>query len=157
MDGLSILYYKYPNEWILSQLQVCHHSKDLEDDEFRKWEEAKIENEPEPSEIIVDTDFRRIDIFKKYNRYNNCEQYASIMVDTYEDGSSKSYFRKFIVIKNENEESVNEYMQRELPYRNKKIDEVMELYLNDKEQYIIDEELLKYGNELVEYKKFTLP
>ena len=43
-------------------------------------------------------------------------------------------------------------MERELPYKNKSIDEVMELYVNDKEQYIIDEELLKGNPPLVEYK-----
>ena len=158
VESLSTLYYEYPNKWILSQLQVSHYSKDAEDEEYREWERLRIEDDLDPSTILADTNFKRIEIFKKYNKYNNCEQYASIMVDTYEDGSSKSYFRKFIVITDEDGKHIREeYMQRELPYKNKSIDEVMELYINDKEQYSIDEELLKNGNELVEYKKFTLP
>ncbi len=160
LQGLASLYYSYPKERTWPKLQVCHYTQDAEDAEFRAWEKAKIkaEEERDPSTILVDTDFRRIEKFKKYNKYNNHSQYASIMLETYEDGNTKSYFRKFIVIDDENGKHIREeYMQRELPYKNKSIDEVMELYLNDKEQYSIDEELLKTGNALVKYERYTQP
>lgn len=121
-------------------------------------EEIKRQESIDPSTIVVDTQIKRIKEFQKYNEFNNHNQFASIIVETYKDGSKKSFFRKFIVFDDETGIHIKEeYMKRELPYKNKSIDEVMELYINDKEQYSIDEELLKNGNALVEFESYTRP
>lgn len=141
------------------KIEINNHDHDnwqKERDRLEK-ERMKEEESRDLSTIIVDTEFRRIEKFKKYNQYKNHDQYASIMVVRFENETSKSFFRKFIVINDDNGNNYEEYMERELPYKNKSIDEVMELYLNDKEQYSIDEELLKNGNALVEYNSYTIP
>ena len=146
----SPMYYSYPKErkrtW--PKLQVCHYSKDAEDVEYREWERAKIkaEEERDPSTIVVDEQSMEIEMFKKYN------QYAEIIISIYEDGSINSYFRKCESIVAENGKKKVVYMERELPYKNKPLLEVMKLYVNDKEQYTIDEELLKGNKALVEYR-----
>ena len=102
--------------------------------------------EEDLSTISINQSFKDIEMFKKYN------QFAEIIVVTYKDDSKKSFFRKSSDFITEDGKKHVEYMERELPYKNKSIDEVMELYVNDKEQYIIDEELLKGNPPLVEYK-----
>lgn len=134
----------------------------IKNHDYDNWQRARneheeevirLERETDPSTVLVDQGIRRIKKFEKYNRFNNHDQYASIITDVYKDGSSKAFFRKFISIDDENGKCIREeYMKRELPYKNKTIDEVMELYINDKEQYSIDEELLKTGKQLVEYE-----
>lgn len=114
-------------------------------------EEIKRQESIDPGTVLVNQHGIDIEMFKKYN------QFASIIVNEYEDGTKKSFFNKCILTKLENGKNHEEYMKRELPYKNKSIDEVMELYINDKEQYSIDEELLKNGNALVEYESYTRP
>jgi len=150
----SPMYYSYPKErkrtW--PKLQVCHYTQDAEDAEFRAWEKAiiKAEEERDPSTIQVDEQSMEIEMFKKYN------QYAEIIVFEYEDGSKKSIFRKCSVTKKP-DIIIRDYMKRELPYKNKSLKEVMELYINDKDQYSIDEELLKTGKALVKYESYRRP
>lgn len=148
VESLSILYYEYPGEWKLSQLEIHHYSKDKEDEEYREWERANIkaEEERDPSTIEVDEQSMEIEMFKKY------KQYAEIIISIYEDGSINSYFRKCESIVAENGKKKVVYMERELPYKNKPLLEVMKLYVNDKEQNTIDEELLKGNKPLVEYR-----
>ncbi len=116
-------------------------------DEYLKAQQVP---DPDPSTIQVDEQSMEIEMFKKY------KQYAEIIVFVYEDGSTKSIFRKCNITKLENK-TIRDYMKRELPYKNLSIKEVMELYVNDKAQYSIDEELLKTGNALVKYESYTRP
>ena len=148
LQGLVSLYYSYPNERTWPQLEIHHYSKDKEDEEYREWERANIkaEEERDPSTIEVDEQSMEIEMFKKY------KQYAEIIISIYEDGSINSYFRKCESIVAENGKKKVVYMERELPYKNKPLLEVMKLYVNDKEQYTIDEELLKGNKPLVEYR-----
>ena len=106
--------------------------------------------DPDPSTIQVDEQSMEIEMFKKYN------QYAEIIVFEYKDGSKKSIFRKCSVTKKP-DIIIRDYMKRELPYKNKSLKEVMELYINDKDQYSIDEELLKTGKALVKYESYRRP
>ena len=152
LQGLASLYYSYPKERTWPKLQIHHYTKDKEDEEYREWERANIkaEEERDPSTIQVDEQSMEIEMFKKYN------QYAEIIVFEYEDGSKKSIFRKCSVTKKP-DIIIRDYMKRELPYKNKSLKEVMELYINDKDQYSIDEELLKTGKALVKYESYRRP
>ena len=118
--------------------------------DFDKYLEAQQVPGPDPSTIQVDEQSMEIEMFKKYN------QYAEIIVFEYEDGSKKSIFRKCSVTKKP-DIIIRDYMKRELPYKNKSLKEVMELYINDKDQYSIDEELLKTGKALVKYESYRRP
>ena len=134
-----------------ASIELCHH--DIDDREERerqkKFEkENRRSEEEDPSTIVVDTKIMDIEMFKKYN------QFAEIIVVTYKDDSKKSFFRKSSDFITEEGKKHVEYMERELPYKNKSIDEVMELYINDKEQYSVDEELLRGNPPLVEYKVY---
>lgn len=152
LQGLVSLYYSYPKERTWPQLEIHHYNKDKEDEEYREWERANIKAEEERnlSTIQVDEQSMEIEMFKKYN------QYAEIIVFEYEDGSKKSIFRKCSVTKKP-DIIIRDYMKRELPYKNKSLKEVMELYINDKDQYSIDEELLKTGKALVKYESYRRP
>ena len=114
--------------------------------DFDKYLEAQQVPGPDPSTIIVDERSMEIEMFKKY------KQYAEIIISKYEDGSINSYFRKCESIIDENGKKKVVYMERELPYKNKPLLEIMKLYINDKEQYTIDEELLKGNKPIVKYR-----
>ena len=139
----------------LPRMEINNHDYD-------NWQRARndheeevirLERETDPSTVLVDQRGGDIEMLKKYNKFNNHDQYASINLNVYKDGSSRAFFRRCIDIRDENGKCIREeYMERELPYKNKTIYEVMELYINDKEQYSIDEELLKTGKQLVEYE-----
>lgn len=118
--------------------------------DYDTYLKAQQEPEPDPSTIQVDEQSMEIEMFKKY------KQFAEIIVFVYQDGSTKPIFRKCSITKFENK-TIRDYMKRELPYKNKSLKEVMELYINDKEQYSIDEELLKTGKALVKYESYTRP
>ena len=135
-----------------ASIELCHHDIDKRKEEERRREEEMLKSKEDdamhPEEILVDTKIKRIEMFKKYN------QFAEIIVVTYKDDSKKSFFRKSSDFITEEGKKHVEYMERELPYKNKSIDEVMELYINDKEQYSVDEELLRGNPPLVEYKVY---
>ena len=118
--------------------------------DYNEYIKTQQEPEPDPSTIEVRTEFRDVEMFEKY------KQYAEIYVIEYADGSSRAFFRKHINYMVNEKRKVGKFMRRELPYKNKTIEEVMELYLNDKEQYSIDEELLKNCIELVKYDSYEM-
>ena len=136
-----------------ANIEMNNHDYDAwsKEREEHELEVMRQEEEADPSTVLVNQYGIDIEMFKKYN------QFASIMTNVYKDGSTTSYFKKCILTKLDNGKNHEEYMMRELPYKNKTIEEVMELYINDKEQYSIDEELLKNGNALVEYESYILP
>ncbi len=146
-NGFSNMYFYEANR---AEIVLHSHSYDeeLRRRNEKEEERVRISNELEardPSTVQIDYDIKRIEMFKKYN------QYAQIDVVTYKDGSKKSFFRKHTSYVNDEGRKIMRYMKRELPYKDVTIEEAYELYINDKEQYSIDEELLKGNQPLVEY------